>query len=270
MPKFTLTLNSHSLSMYQECEEKFMYSHFIGIESPRNTFAMDRGTEVAKFLQLLYYNRIKPHASIKKVLNNPILWTNRFSKRLNIPNTEAFELYRACVKYTINYKDNDWKPVAVEKGFSKVLYEDDENLFVWEGRPDLIVSHNGEIFPVDHKCQARKNDIYAFNNQARGYVWAIGSTKFVYNYIVLTKIPNFERQPHQFTLDQINDWKLDTIEWFKRIRESILRAKFTRSWNCQTKYGVCDFRSICEQPRINIKGHIIKGTFKTKKVYRSW
>src|SRR3990172_878807 len=183
MPKFTLSLNSHALSAYQECENKYLFTHLVGIESLGAKFAMDRGTIFAKFLEILYYNRIKPRPSFLRTLNNPLVWTKHISEKCGVPNKDAFDIYRVMVQYTQFWKGEDWEPIAVEKGFSKILYEDDENLFVWEGRPDLIAKVGEKIIVCDHKTQGQTKSIYQFNNQSRGYLWGIGAHEFVYNYI---------------------------------------------------------------------------------------
>jgi hypothetical protein len=269
--KFTLSLNSHALSNYQECEGKYLYTNLIGIEGLGNKFAMDRGTLFAKFLEIYYKHRLKPRKSTVKVLNNPIVWTRRIQKNLNLKESEAFSLYQTMKGYVQHWKGQDWTPLAVEKGFSKILYEDSDNLFVWEGRPDLIGSlSNGETIVCDHKTQAQTRSYYAFNNQARGYLWATGATKFVYNYITMLKTPVFRREAHSFTEAQIEDWKSNTIEWFFRIKKSLQDEKFPLSWNCEGKFGTCPFHLICEQPLDTRKAYVIKTQYKKRKLYRSW
>jgi hypothetical protein len=281
MSKFTLSINSHSLSDFQECESKYCFKHFIGIEPLGSRMAMERGTLFAKFLEILYKNRIRPRQMFKRVLNNPLLWTRELEEKCNISQSEAYDVYAVMKAYALNWKGRDWEPIAVEKGFSKIIYEDDENLFVWEGRPDLVAKEphsgpdlvtpiNGELIVCDHKTQGRANSIYQFNNQSRGYLWATGATKFAYNYITFTKTAQFRREVFPFTPAQIEDWRQSTIEWLFRVKEAKLKAKFLPSWNCSTIYGPCEFHRICEQPKPEIKSFTIKSQFKVRKLYRSW
>lgn len=270
MSKFTLAINSHALSDFQECEMKHAFKHFIGIEPLGTKRVMERGTLFAKFLEILYKNRLNPRHSFKKVLNNPLIWIPRIVKKCNVSEKEAYDLYATMKEYVKYWKGRDWEPVAVEKGFSKVIHEDNGNLFVWEGRPDLIATLNSELLVCDHKTQGQSKSIYQFNNQARGYLWATGSTKFVYNYIVFTKQVQFRREVHPFTQAQIDDWKSTTIEWFFRLKHARMNGKFLQSWNCSTIYGPCEFHRICEQPNPQVQSFTIKSQFKQRKVYRSW
>ena len=166
-----------------------------------------------------------------------------------------------------------FEKVQVLQMFPKLgykYYEDDENLFVWEGRPDLVALLDAGLIVCDHKTQGQTKSIYQFNNQSRGYCWAVDTTKFAYNYIVFTKYPSFRREVHLFSQAQLEDWKSTTIEWFFRIKAAKLAGKFLQSWNCSTIYGPCEFHRICEQPKSEIKAFTIKSQFKPCQVYRSW
>ena len=277
MPKFTLALNSHALSHFQECEAKFLYNDIIGLEPISRSKAMERGTEVAKWLQLYYYAKIRARRQkceskkFEAALLNPFLWPARFDRRLNFSREDAYGLYSALMAYRSNYT-SDWEPIAVEKGFSKILYEDDENLFVYEGRPDLIAkTRQGELVIVDHKTQGQTYSLYPFNNQAIGYIWAFEANQFVYNYINFkTKIPTFRREPFTFTDEQINVWKANTLKWFWRVKSAMGRVEYLPSLHCEGKYSTCQFVRICEQPRQEIQAWIAQSQFRKRGVYRSW
>lgn len=271
--KFTLILNSHSLTAFQECETRYMYSALIGIEGLVQKKYMEKGTIVAEWAQLYYYNKIKPRLSFERALINPMVWTSRIAKRLNVPSKEAFDVFRACFQYREHWKDETWVPLAVERGFSKVLYEDDSNLFIYEGRPDLVCLDNGvskTLVVSDLKTQSQQYSYYQFNNQALGYLWNFEGANFVYNYIKFTKEVEFRREAFQFHQVQIDKWVSDTTEWYFRVKQSLQRNKFLQSLNCQSKWGLCAYHPICEQPRDDMKLAVIRSRFKTRKIYRSW
>jgi hypothetical protein len=270
MSRFTLSLNSHALSSFQECENKYLFRDIIGLDTLSGKAAIRRGTVASKFLALYYYNRMKPRKNFQRVLANPLLWVKRIAKDMECSERDAFSLYASFIQYGNQYKFESWNPIAVEKGFSKILYEDSENLFVYEGRPDLIVTDTPGLIVVDHKTQSRKYSIYGHNNQAKGYLWATGGTQFVYNYINYIKVTEFRREAHLFTQSQIDDWVSCTTDWFFRIKHSITNMKFVPSWNCNSLYGVCPFHLICEQPKPGVREFVIKSQYKIRKSYRSW
>lgn len=270
MEKFTLTLNSHSLSNFQKCEAAYMFGNLVGIEPIGGKFALKRGSIVARYLNLYYYNKMRPKELFKKCLSNAIFWTRKIALEVGIDQGAAFNLYSALFSYGSRYRDEKWIPIGVEKGFSKILYEDEENLFVYEGSIDLVAMDPHKLIIVDHKTEAANRPIYEFNNQCIGYLWASGATEFIYNYITLTKTPDFHRRVHQFSELQIQDWVNDTIKWFFRIKHSIQRRHFLKSKQCVGIYGKCSFTAICEQPKDDIKKHVITSSYKKVKPWRSW
>lgn len=204
------------------------------------------------------------------MLAHPIYWTKKIQDEMKWSQNDAFTLYRTLIAYDSQYRNDGWTPLAVEKGFSKVIYEDDENLFVYEGRPDLIaLDPSGKRLAVDHKTRGASNNIYEHNNQVLGYLWAGQATTFVYNYLTLTKVPKFDRAPFEFKTSQIESWVENTIQWYWQIKRDIQSETFLKSLNCQGKFGICDFARVCEQPKENVKLHILQSNFK-KRNYRSW
>lgn len=270
MSKLTIVSNSHSLSDFQQCEQRHLLGNLISLEPLVSKKSFDEGSFIHLWLKVFYSHRMKPKESKKRVLINAILWQSVGAKRFNISGPRSWELYRVLVAYSKEYKTENWKCKGVEVGFSKVIYEDDKYLFIYEGKVDWIGSALQEQLVVDHKSRNGKYQMYEFNNQCRGYLWATGATKFVYNYLTLTNIPSFSRETFQFTFDQIEAWKSDTIEWYFRMARALEEKKYLKSWNCTSKYGVCEFHSICEATKIEQQMFIIRSTFKQTQVHRSW
>lgn len=232
------------------------------------------GTEVARFLQLYYYNKMKPSASRTKALFNAPLWYTRFIREVDkCTREDAQTFYRLCLNYMEHYRDETWKPIQVEKGFSRVLYEDNENLFIYEGRPDFYGT-NLQLdyeFVSDHKVQFRAYDIYPYANQPFGYLWALGVREFVYNYLkILSKSFEFRRVPITFEQKLIDNWRSETIEWYFKVKDAIQKKRFLKSFQCSDVYGTCEYHSICECTTDNQKLFTIQTGFSLKPPYRSW
>lgn len=272
--KFTLTLNSHSLSSFQECESKHLYSHLLGVEGLNTKLAMDRGTLYARFLETYYKGKISPKLSRLRYIGNAPLWIARISKRLGISSQDSQHLYGAMLDYLKEYQGESWIPLATERGFSKIIYEDAENLFVYEGRPDLVALSdpiNKDLLVIDHKTQGKTDSFYAHNNQAYGYMWNYTNChQFVYNYIVFTKVTQFRREAFEYHASQIEAWCNDTIEWFFRVKNAIQKKSFLKSMNCQGRWGCCPYTLICERPTEAQKLSVIRMQYKKRKPYRSW
>lgn len=275
MSRFVLNISSHTLANFRRCPARYLYSDVLGLQyRHRNTQKMDRGTACAKWLETYYVNKMRPRKSRERYLIHP-LWVKRFVARLGISQQDAVTLLRTMHQYAEYYKDETWVPIGAERGFSQVLYEDSEVLFVYEGRPDLIVlesaAENAAIIVSDHKTQGQKKDYYEFTDQPQSYIWAYGAKKFVYNYINFgSKSEPFRRVPHIFTQAQIDAWQANAIEQCFELKTAIQKKSFGLKWNCEDKFGICDFHRICEQPKDSVKLFTIKSMFDQRKPRRSW
>jgi len=160
-----------------------------------------------------------------------------------------------------------------EIAFSKILYEDSKYLFVYEGRPDMVVwlnSDQKDKMIVDHKSQARRNDIYPYNNQVLGYCWGLGVDTFCYNYFGLQETGDpkdwFRRSAHRFSKSDIENWKSATIEWFKKIADDTQHIK---SLQCSGTYGICTFKDLCECREDWARADKIRREYKQKE-FKVW
>jgi hypothetical protein len=270
MDKFTLILNSHALTDFQHCEMKHLLRDVVSIIPTERKRAFEKGSLISRLLANYYYRKMKGKNPYAKILNPMITWPLA-EKLLGFSREDAKQFAYVLVEYHNQYKNCQWIPLAVEKGFSKVLYEDNDNLFIYEGKPDLIAKVGQDIIGIDHKHQSKMYNIFEHNNQALGYAWALDLKYFVYNYIKFTKEDKFRRPTYQFSSEQLQQWINDTTEWFFRIKRSLTHRNFCRNWSaCQDKYGLCDYTQICTQPNSNVKDWIIKSKFKQVKKYRSW
>lgn len=207
----------------------------------------------------------------KKVFRPTLPYTlDRFLKHFDVDNSKKYS--NAILKYVQTYDLLQMKVVAVEAGFSKIIHEDDENLFIYEGRPDIVIMNGeNEIVVGDNKTQAYQYDIYPFNNQAIGYLWGTGAKTFFYNYLTLSSEPEVRRDIFPFSNDQIESWKEETIRWFFRAKSSIQNKEFPMSrFGCTDKYGKCDFYRLCEYTNYNMKNWIMRSEFKKKPKHKSW
>lgn len=269
--KYCLLSNSHALSNFQECEMQYLLRDVALLakdEEVKKHFR--RGLSIGKILEMYYYRKLKGR-STHVFFNNLNVIFDRFMAALPDDPDHARRMYGAIIDYLNHYRREEIEVLGVEKAFSKVIYEDDENYFVYEGRPDLIAKWNGKTVIWDHKTQKSKSYLYPYNNQAMGYCWGLDALQFGYNFIVLTKETQFRREITTYSESQIEQWKQDTIKWFFKIKQAKTSQEYARSWQCQGKYGTCDFTPICEAPTDESKLWIVKSQFvQLEKTRMSW
>jgi len=278
--RFVLELNSHALSYFQNCEMRYKYSNVDLLVQREEYYPFKRGAGIARYLAIWYLAK-KKNYSAEKMKRLEWFLFKRMAASSAFINTKYSEDDRmdiaARVKAYFNkYRTENYPIIAVEEGFSKILFENKDVLFVYSGRPDLVVDFGKfGIGPIDHKTESRESNIAPFNNQFVGYCWALGANFGLVNYIGLQK--DFKddsvlrRKAFSFTNAQIAKWRNDTISWYNRIMKSIVSKNYTRSWNCEGKYGTCLYHNICISGSPKEELIKIKRDFKTsERVYRSW
>jgi len=272
----TLILNSHSLSYFQRCEQLYKYQCIDNYERIEPYYPFTKGAYVSRILEI-WYKAKKLRYSVTKLENLEFKLFKALHRFKGFKNGDGLLISSRIQLYFEKYRHERFKKIiATESGFSKVLYEDKYVLFIYEGKPDLVVElpDNMGLAVIDHKTETMKSNIYHFNNQAMGYLWAVGCNTGLYNYIGLQKDAKdgdvLRREAFTFTSTQIEQWKQDTISWYYRILSSTTNNKYIRSWNCDSKYGHCQFTDVCEQPNERVKLIQINKTFKTGKGYKSW
>lgn len=273
--KFTLTLNSHSLSYFQNCEEHYHFAVDLSItKDTEEYYPFVKGGIISKVLELWYRAKLRKYSSARmEELEFKLFKIVTQRKDLK---KDGLHIGSRLMQYFEKYREEKWQILAIEKGFSKILYEDQHVLFTYEGRPDLIVDFGSNFGhgPVDHKSESRKFGLYHFQNQFLGYCWASNSTLGVINYIGLQIDSNdgdvLRRESFNFLPSQIEQWKSDTIAWYYRVMKSIVNKSYLRSWRCEGKYGLCQFTNICEQPNERTKLIKIKNEYKEVPKYSSW
>jgi len=163
------------------------------------------------------------------------------------------------VKYTqyVSWFQNQeryYKPLGNEVRFSKLLYEDMDVIFAYEGRIDLVlrIEPAGINAWADYKTQGRDYSIYTNRNQFLGYSWAIDTNIgfIIYYGLQKEKSDPFRLEPISHPSGLIEQWKQDTIRTY---RDVLARIPFgedaferNRSACDSGKFGNCPFIPICD------------------------
>lgn len=148
-------------------------------------------------------------------------------------------------------------PDHVEVGFSELLYEDSERIFILEGRMDIAeASYNGTKCVVDHKLQLRRKDLYLKRIQFRNYAMVSRQPFLIVNYCRMAKEASnetFKRAIASFTALEHKYWKEKLIYIYTQIANHLMTAGGilpTQNWgNCETGngYSECQFTPLCEE-----------------------
>lgn len=198
---------------------------------------------------------------------------SRLLESTHVEIEKAFDFY---VTRTLLVKD-DFEPInedSVELGFSQILYEDKDVVYVITGRIDMLSKYKGynPYVIVDHKFQWQAHVIYDKCPQFRTYSMVTNAPALIVNYIrVYSKTTAVERQLVDFTSQDHKTWKQYIIKnVFEEIDQEFHKQrngkdigetlksleKKGNAHACQSRYGECIYTPICE--RMEDVGHPIR------------
>lgn len=245
--KKVLSFSSHTLSDYAKCPKSFEYRTLMQLEPKHDKPAFTRGSLIGRCLEIYYKAKQNNYYRMNWLVQT---LSNILESHKELSDNDQLKLSLRFKQYCKFYEQENWRIVAVEQSFTKVLYEDDDYIYVYEGTPDLVVRMmNGDLAIVDHKTRSMDKDLLGMANQPLGYLWACDTQWFIYNYFGLqdTGDPKkwFKRQFERFNKELIDRWVRDTIEVYHAARISAETGVFRRTYNCDSKYGPCQFYKIC-------------------------
>lgn len=276
MSRLILQFDSHTVASYMRCENYYNLSTIQGLQPKGLNFGQFRGTQLHNLLYLFYKSKLKK-LPYNQCVNNAMRYLRLIGKTMK---SEDFMLLaRKFAEYVGYYRSENIQPLAVEKGFSKILYEDQHYLFIYEGRIDFVgkFANDPIHYWVDHKSESRKEDLNPDSFQFLGYSWALGTTNGLINYIGFqeSKGPSeaFRRTIVEHKRDLIAEWKEQLINIYFRIARSHDENYFPKNRTQCKPYQCrpCAFFDICHKTNPRMIQAIIEKDFEKRAVpWRAW
>jgi len=169
---------------------------------------------------------------------------------MSLPVEEVNRTQEVFAEYTSFYEYEGWEPLAVEQVASKVIYEDEETMFIYDAKPDLIVkASNVPVLPVDHKHSQRSGEVCPLSNQFLGYCWILGVNNLCVNKIGFQKtVPiekKFVRPILSYPESVINEWVDNTIWWLQMLKIFTSSNYWPADLTSCDKWDGCIFQEIC-------------------------
>jgi hypothetical protein len=195
---------------------------------------------------------------------------------------KRYEVLQRFREYSYTYTTNDIEPLSsahVEVGFSHLLYEDSERVYILEGRIDNIGKISGQQVWQDHKFQLRARDLYKKSIQFRNYSLVMyetmGICTGIVNYIRLTKgitKDTFKRELTQFNGLELKLWKTELIVIFNKILDAQNSNGYKQNWSaCSGKFGYpCDFTPLCEEYNADIVKAKKQQLYTVREEWKPW
>lgn len=299
--RLVLCMDSQQLQAAQVCPRSYWLAyveHLRRIRPPRRLdgepIAVNTGTLV--HLVMNNVNRLKIAAS-----------KNRFQKlvpRFAVTNTSLLECGYRVIRRFPDLTDEQklfhitkftqffawdiaagtyYKPLGTEVGFAKILYQDRDIIYIYEGRMDLIIraelDGGNNVFDtwVDFKSTGRDSIMYANRNQFLGYSYAMDTNMgFVLSYgLQKEKKDPFAYKPVYHPQPLIDQWKRDSINTFHTVAShaphGIEAFPRVRAACDGGQFGWCQFVKLCDNahaPKV-VQDGLVK-IFYRKKVWSAW
>jgi hypothetical protein len=288
--KFILALDSTQIDAYKTCPTLWNQSHNLSLQLITPWLfnrPMTMGTLGHAYLENFYRSRAQgtnPMQAITNALRINYLDLGDDVARLDpkdvkTVNSRTRDYYHF---YHTMGGGNDFtvsNPDHVEIGFSELLYEDSERIYILEGRIDLLASIMGQDIIVDHKYQGGTNDLYQKRIQFRNYAMVAKMNTLVVNYVRLQAIAvtenTFKRDWINFTSQEHVFWRQRLIEIYHELANTLMfdNSQFDKNESaCEGKHrqGPCEFTQLCEERdagQFEIKKSSL---YQIKKEWRPW
>lgn len=286
--KFVLRLDSSQMEEYLNCPLSWYYRYYENLRHnmSRRKDAVNKGTLIHRLLEVFYRELGKGASRSRAARIAQDKFTQEdWSKEFGLQQEASFLKMRFS-NYVAHYDGDDLDllkdekgETGVEVGFSKILRETDQVLFIVEGRFDGITQINNAQAWVDHKTQGRMMDLYNYCPQFLTYAWATGYEWGIINYIRMhqeyDKKKTFKKALIYFPKHIVQDWEYRMLKIFFEIREVFYEPTllFQRFWNLRRpnncagpfKSNPCQYCHLCEiDPRDKILLDTVKASNYTK------
>lgn len=303
MPKIVIRLDTSQMMAFRNCPRYWYYSYREHLRSPyAKQRAADKGTLVHLMLQIFYTLKtaqpdVNPieHSTNTVEIFKKLRIEKDFDKLYNLEDKVFLHIIERFTQYAMRHYRNDMRILenngvpALEIGFSKVLYEDADVIFIVEGRLDYLCEYNGIEMWGDHKTQDQSRILYPYKSQFLTYAWATGFDRALINYFGMQakfdeKDANkiFHRQAIYFPQWRIEAWEnemksifweaknfLDASKALEELGENAFPMK-TNSCGGNMDYFPCIFSKICETESPELKAAIKQNYFAKRIPWETW
>lgn len=291
-----IILDASQIEAFERCPKLWYYNYVLNLEMAHPNPALSTGTYYHEILKYYYSNKLDLRGAL--LMAQDLANGVQNAKWPTVGKEPQFH-YERIKNYLIKYRDDDEldEVIAVEQGFSTLLYEDSDRRYILEGQIDWIGTRKHMGLTIrDHKTQSRAYEKYEINHQVFNYMSFTGANYFEYNYIGLQdKISDatFRRliyRPHPGMLDQ---WKRDVKKTFDQMYEykaeiadkqqdaylseenpdevDVGEAFPRRRAACDGKFGICQFKHICQVPDNSQWVPLVMSKYKQKDMaWKAW
>jgi hypothetical protein len=257
--KKIFVVDSQILNTAQECERKANWTFGVNLEPLTKPSYFEKGDLIHQILSA-YYNmrkyRSRWHLNNKThadIVHSCVIIGRRAAIQMNLDIEDVEEVIHTFCEYATYRAADGWdNVVAVEEVGSKILYEDEQMLILYQFKIDLVLNlMNCNLMPVDHKSSSRRTRANEMSNQFKGYCWGLGVNNIIVNKIGFQKTlkpsEKFTYETISYQPDIISEWIEISTYYLKRYIRHSETGFFPPNFTSCDKYSGCLFREICNK-----------------------
>ena len=256
MSQQLIALDSQKLDAIMSCGRLFDLNFNQNYRPIATPDYLERGALIHDMLETYY--KLRKHRARWSVNNKSYQDIVRSCTDVGRFKGNKMQLPISEIEYTIdifkqyaNLWENDgWDNIlSVERVASKVLYNSDDLVILYEGKIDLVLKFSQTI-AVDHKHSQSRRDPNELANQFKGYCWLLDTDTFVVNEIGFQKtvkpIEKFRRHTLKFTSEIIEEWRENVIYWANLALSWEKLKYYPPNYTSCDKFSGCQYKEICK------------------------
>lgn len=272
MSKEIIVFDSQRLTGIQHCAYRYDLVFNQNVAPVLKEEPLESGDLMHKMLEAYYRGANARHEVGKEIMIKACTTIGeRHAAELSLQTEEVDDCIRVFKEYVEFYWNEPHQTLAVEKVASRVIYEDEQVQFIYEGKMDWVVSlGNVSVMPADHKRYSRRWEILPLNNQFMGYCWLLNVSNMMVNRIGMQRTvkpeDKFLRPIMSYPVGVIDAWVKNTIWWMWFYTECVRKGEWPQNFTSCDKYLKangdmgCQFKGVCIQsPEHRL--HTIKNLF---------
>lgn len=257
--KTIYVVDSQILNSIQDCSRKTNYSFGQNLEPIAKPDYFEKGDLLHQMLAEYYILRKfrgrwninkKTHADIVEICTKV---GRRAAVKMSLEVQVVEEVITTFRQYCTYTANDGWdRIIATESVASKIMYEDEEMIILYQGKIDLLFELTGNhLMPVDHKSSSRRGRPHYLSNQFQGYCWLLGVNNIIINKIGFQKTlkdnERFERHTLSYPPELLEEWKENAIYWIKKYIAESESSFWPPNYTSCDKYSGCQYEEICRQ-----------------------
>lgn len=257
-----VVVDSQRLNNIQLCMRKYRLIFGDSISPIIRPAYFERGDMLHQMLQAYYVLRkyrtrwAQNRTDHKRVQEICVNIGRHAAIRMNLEIEDVEEVIDAFLQYSTHYENDGWDQIlAIEQVGSKILYQSDALIILYEFKIDLTIRlANCPVMPVDHKSSRKRTPPETLSNQFMGYCWGLGVNNIMVNKIGFQKTLKPEEKFQRYTLSYSNDvldeWRESAIWWVKHALNQMDEGLFPPNLTSCDKWGGCVFQELCVCDRV--------------------